>query len=65
MTDRPHENERKRAACPICGAPAVDAHRPFCSERCSDVDLGRWMRGHYAIPAEEAPATPPDEEEEG
>lgn len=37
--------------CPICGKPAVAASRPFCSERCRDVDLNRWLSGGYAIPA--------------
>jgi len=36
--------------CPICGAPADMAYRPFCSRRCADVDLSRWLRGAYAIP---------------
>ena len=38
-------------ACPICGKPAQDAYRPFCSKRCADVDLQRWLSGGYAIPA--------------
>lgn len=38
--------------CPICGEEGVDAFHPFCSKRCADVDLGRWMTGRYAIPAE-------------
>ena len=38
------------ARCPICTAPAEPATRPFCSVRCSEVDLSRWMRGAYAIP---------------
>jgi endogenous inhibitor of DNA gyrase (YacG/DUF329 family) len=37
--------------CPICGKPAVEASRPFCSERCRDVDLNRWLSNSYAIPA--------------
>jgi endogenous inhibitor of DNA gyrase (YacG/DUF329 family) len=37
--------------CPICGKPTVEAYRPFCSKRCADVDLARWLRGDYAIPA--------------
>jgi len=41
-------------ACPICGKPATEASRPFCSERCRDVDLNRWLSGSYKIPA--APA---------
>ncbi|MEL6978071.1 MAG: DNA gyrase inhibitor YacG [Pseudomonadota bacterium] len=39
--------------CPICGAPTAPAFRPFCSQRCADIDLGRWMTGAYAVPAEE------------
>lgn len=37
-------------ACPICGKDAVHAYRPFCSKRCADVDLARWLRGDYVIP---------------
>ena len=37
--------------CPICGKPAVEAYKPFCSERCADVDLNRWLSGSYVIPA--------------
>jgi len=39
--------------CPICGKPAIVAARPFCSKRCADIDLHRWLGGTYAIPAEE------------
>jgi hypothetical protein len=49
------------AACPICRKEAVAAYRPFCSRRCADVDLGRWLTGGYALPAEEPPAPPRDE----
>ena len=41
-------------SCPICGKPTADRYRPFCSRRCADVDLGRWLTGGYAIPAEDA-----------
>ena len=37
--------------CPICKRPASDDYRPFCSKRCADVDLARWMGGHYALPS--------------
>lgn len=37
--------------CPICGKPPVEAFRPFCSKRCADVDLNRWLTGSYVIPA--------------
>ena len=36
--------------CPICGKPAIEASKPFCSERCRDVDLNRWLSGSYVIP---------------
>ncbi len=38
--------------CPICGNPTEQEYRPFCSRRCADVDLSRWLRGAYAIPDE-------------
>jgi endogenous inhibitor of DNA gyrase (YacG/DUF329 family) len=37
--------------CPICGKPAAEATRPFCSSRCRDVDLNRWLTGSYVVPA--------------
>jgi len=40
--------------CPICGKPPAAEYRPFCSKRCADVDLQRWLSGRYAIPGEEA-----------
>ena len=43
--------------CPICRKAADPKYRPFCSRRCADVDLGRWLAGTYAIPG-------PDLEEE-
>jgi endogenous inhibitor of DNA gyrase (YacG/DUF329 family) len=36
--------------CPICGKPATEASKPFCSERCRDVDLNRWLSGSYVVP---------------
>jgi uncharacterized protein len=51
---------RPRAPCPICGKPSVQRYHPFCSIRCADVDLNRWLGGRYAIPA----AEPGEEDEE-
>jgi uncharacterized protein len=50
------------APCPVCRKPQVPDYRPFCSRRCADVDLARWLRGDYAIPGRdgEAEAAPPD-----
>jgi len=39
--------------CPICTKPAVERFRPFCSKRCADLDLARWLKGDYAIAARE------------
>jgi uncharacterized protein len=43
--------EAAKRKCPICGKPAVEAFRPFCSRRCADVDLNRWLSGVYTVPA--------------
>ena len=44
--------------CPICGKPTVASVRPFCSKRCADIDLHRWLGGNYAIPAADADEPP-------
>lgn len=41
------------ASCPICGKPTTQPHRPFCSKRCRDIDLGRWLRGIYRVETDE------------
>jgi endogenous inhibitor of DNA gyrase (YacG/DUF329 family) len=60
-----NDNERATLGpCPICGKPGLTKYRPFCSQRCSDVDLQRWFTGRYAIPAvedEDTPDAPPDD----
>jgi endogenous inhibitor of DNA gyrase (YacG/DUF329 family) len=43
------EPPKKTALCPICGKPADPVCRPFCSKRCADVDLHRWLNGAYVI----------------
>jgi hypothetical protein len=61
----PGKNSAKDGACPICKAAAAGAYRPFCSKRCADIDLHRWLSGSYAIPAVEADddQEPSDEKE--
>ena len=39
--------------CPLCGRPTRERFRPFCSRRCADLDLGRWLTGEYRVPTEE------------
>ena len=65
MSDRGNDPEPKEAKvvpfpqaargrrCPECGRPAVVEFRPFCSRRCADVDLGRWLKGDYTVPGDE------------
>lgn len=50
------------ARCPICGAPAAPATRPFCSARCRDRDLLNWLGEAYAVPA--APVEPDESDYE-
>jgi endogenous inhibitor of DNA gyrase (YacG/DUF329 family) len=45
--------------CPICGKASEVAFKPFCSKRCADIDLNRWLTGVYAIPVTD------DEDEDG
>jgi endogenous inhibitor of DNA gyrase (YacG/DUF329 family) len=45
---------RPRRPCPECGKPSTRADYPFCSPRCKDIDLNRWLKGSYAIPVTEA-----------
>jgi endogenous inhibitor of DNA gyrase (YacG/DUF329 family) len=56
--------------CPTCGKPAAELFAPFCTKRCADVDLHRWLAGVYAVPGREEeqedeaqppPAAPEDE----
>ncbi|MGB8273874.1 MAG: DNA gyrase inhibitor YacG, partial [Alphaproteobacteria bacterium] len=45
----------RKGRCPVCGKPLTEAFKPFCSKRCSDVDLNRWLAGVYRIETKEAP----------
>jgi endogenous inhibitor of DNA gyrase (YacG/DUF329 family) len=49
----------KNSKCPVCGSPTAAEPDPFCSRRCADVDLGRWLGGNYSIPGD------PAEDEDG
>ena len=64
MTAAPPLPRKTNGACPICGKPRTERYAPFCSRRCADIDLHRWMSGVYAVPAadgdeeDEAPVRP-------
>ena len=51
----------KARKCPICGKPAEPRHHPFCSPRCADVDLGRWLNEEYRVLTNETPGDLSDE----
>jgi len=53
MDDQARKTGTTPKPCPICGKPAADATRPFCSPRCRDVDLNRWLSGRYVIPSKD------------
>ncbi|PKR53236.1 DNA gyrase inhibitor YacG [Thalassospira marina] len=50
--------------CAMCGAPVVEKYKPFCSKRCADLDLGKWLDASYAVPATEPPEYLEDLEDE-
>lgn len=54
-----------KGKCPICGKPVVTEFRPFCSKRCADLDLQKWLSNSYAVPGEPVSpeALPKDEAE--
>jgi endogenous inhibitor of DNA gyrase (YacG/DUF329 family) len=63
-------DDTPKGKCPICAEPTDAHYRPFCSRRCADIDLHRWLSGGYAIGgrdddddagAGQGPATPADE----
>lgn len=43
-------SKRKGGKCPICSAPGEKKYRPFCSRRCADLDLAKWLNGNYSVP---------------
>jgi uncharacterized protein len=53
MSARSPEGPVSARKCPVCGKPQDGTLKPFCSKRCADVDLSRWLKGTYAIPAVE------------
>lgn len=61
---------RPQKPCPICGKLSVQKFHPFCSARCADIDLNRWLTGSYVIPTgeneedEETPGSLPDNDED-
>jgi endogenous inhibitor of DNA gyrase (YacG/DUF329 family) len=59
----PRRSTKAKNACAICGRPRDPHYDPFCSKRCADVDLYRWLKGGYVIPGAASPPGEEDEEE--
>ncbi len=57
ITEKPAAPAKR---CPICGRPRDSKYDPFCSRRCADVDLHRWLKGTYVIPGAERPSVEGD-----
>ena len=65
------ETPKKEPRCSMCGKPVDPAYKPFCSKRCANLDLHRWLKGSYVIAGEteaevaedELAPPPPDAEE--
>lgn len=47
------KSNQKKNICPLCDKPTETRYRPFCSARCKQVDLGKWLNESYVIPGEE------------
>jgi uncharacterized protein len=66
MTDNSPANDNAATGrkCSVCNQPVQLRYKPFCSKRCADVDLNRWLTGKYAIPVEEGRDRPDGDERE-
>ena len=52
---RAGRRKAQAAGCALCGKPVDPHYRPFCSRRCADLDLHRWLSGSYRVPTDERP----------
>ena len=60
------QSQQKSGKCPICARLPDVANRPFCSRRCADIDLGRWLKEGYRVPTNEGPSEEdPDSSDRG
>jgi len=62
MSER--QPDKRAPSCALCGKPQTVKFKPFCSKRCADRDLGKWLGGSYAIPGEPLSKAAQEEEEE-
>ena len=55
----PLQKKPRKEACPICRRSTLREFRPFCSARCKDEDMRRWLTGAYRVPTDETPDEEP------
>jgi len=62
--ENPAAAKPRLVRCPACGGESVYApsnpYRPFCSERCKNMDLGAWASENFRVPEKDDPASPDD-----
>jgi endogenous inhibitor of DNA gyrase (YacG/DUF329 family) len=63
-TNSPVKAAAPKGKCSVCGRPRDPKYDPFCSRRCADVDLHRWLKGTYVIPGVDRPSVERDAEED-
>jgi uncharacterized protein len=63
--ERPPAVRVTAAKCVRCGKPVQARTRPFCSQRCADIDLGNWIGGTYRVVSDEGPGGPDDGSADG
>ena len=56
------ESPKPVPGCVICGKPQVKQHAPFCSKRCTQIDLGRWLNERYVIAGSDSPSAQGEED---
>ncbi len=57
-------DDGERWTCPTCEGNGVREFRPFCSARCANRDLGRWLDGSYVVAGDDQPGTFETDEDE-
>lgn len=62
--DKPPAVRVTAPKCVRCGQPVQPRHRPFCSQRCADIDLGSWFTEQYRVATDETPTDAPPKGEE-
>jgi len=62
MNAEPTKPNRPVRKCALCDNPVAEKFSPFCSKRCADLDLGKWLNGSYVIEGSDSPSSEDDPE---